>query len=79
MNTPGAVTTTNAIVPVRDEHRFDEAALERYMTNHVDGFRAPFEIGQCMGGMSNPTFVVTDVGGQRYVLPERPLSEEERT
>ena len=60
-----AISLTNAIVPVRDEHRFDEAALERYMTAHVEGFRAPFEIGQCMGGMSNPTFVVTDSGCQR--------------
>ncbi len=70
-----AISLTNAIVPVRDEHRFDEAGLERYMSAHVDGFRAPFEIGQCMGGMSNPTFVVTDAGGERYILRKKPPGE----
>ena len=67
-----AISLTNAIVPVRDEHRFDEAALGRYMTANVEGCRGPFEIGQCMGGMSNPTFVVSDAGGKRYVLRKKP-------
>ena len=75
MSTTGAITSTNAIVPVREAHRFDEAALARYMTAHVEGARAPFEIGQCMGGMSNPTFVVTDAGGRRVVLRKKPPGE----
>ena len=70
-----AISLTNAIVPVRDEHRFDEAALARYMTANVEGCRGPFEIGQCMGGMSNPTFVVRDADSRRYVLRKKPPGE----
>jgi aminoglycoside phosphotransferase (APT) family kinase protein len=67
-----AIAVTDSAVPVMAEHRFDEAALSRYMERHVEGYRAPLQVGQCMGGMSNPTFVLTDGGGRRYVLRKKP-------
>ncbi len=67
-----AIAMTDSSAPVMAEHRFDEAALSRYMEQHVEGYRAPFEVGQCMGGMSNPTFVLTDAGGRRYILRKKP-------
>lgn len=57
--------------PVRDNHRFDEAALERYLADHVEGFRGPLTVRQFSGGQSNPTFLL-EAGGRRYVLRKKP-------
>src|SRR5712692_4992529 len=58
-------------MPVTERHRFDTAALVRWMREHVDDFRGPLEIEQFRGGQSNPTFRVT-AGGKRYVLRRKP-------
>ena len=70
MLTPRTSLTTET-APVLDQHRFDEAALEGYMQQHVDGFTPPLDVGQVRGGMSNPTFVLTDGAGRRYVLRKK--------
>ena len=57
--------------PVRAAHRFDEAALERYLALHVAGFDTPLAVQQFGGGQSNPTFLLT-AGGKRYVLRKKP-------
>jgi aminoglycoside phosphotransferase (APT) family kinase protein len=57
--------------PVRAAHRFDEAALERYLRGHLPGFEAPLGVEQFGGGQSNPTFLLT-AGGRRYVLRKKP-------
>jgi aminoglycoside phosphotransferase (APT) family kinase protein len=62
----GVVTTE-----VRETHRFDEAALERYMQQHVDGFRGPLTVRQFHGGQSNPTYYLESPGG-KYVLRRKP-------
>ena len=72
MNTPVPTTATNESVPVLDAHRFDEDALTRFMSDHVDGFAPPLEVTQFQGGMSNPTFMLTDGNGKRYVLRKKP-------
>jgi aminoglycoside phosphotransferase (APT) family kinase protein len=56
---------------VRSAHQFDVAALERYMREHVDGFRGPLAVRQFKGGQSNPTFLLT-AGGKRYVMRKKP-------
>ena len=66
------ITRTDEVVPVLETHRLDEAALERWLARHVEGFAPPLALGQCQGGMSNPTFVVTDGAGRRYVLRKKP-------
>ena len=57
--------------PVAEAHRFDVAALERYMRSHVDGFSGPLSVEQFRGGQSNPTFLLTAPSG-RYVMRRKP-------
>ena len=59
---------------VRDAHRFDEAALEAYLAEHVEGFSGPLEVLQFEGGQSNPTFQLI-TPGQKYVLRKQPPGE----
>jgi len=56
---------------VRAAHRFDAAALEAYMQQHVAGFRGPLEVRQFKGGQSNPTFLLIGASG-RYVMRKKP-------
>jgi len=56
---------------VRAEHRFDEARLERWMREHVDGFDGPLTVEQFAGGQSNPTFKLI-TPSRRYVLRRKP-------
>ena len=57
---------------VREQHRFDERALERYLVDHVPGFVAPLAVEQFKGGQSNPTYRLTDARARRYVLRRKP-------
>ena len=57
--------------PVRAAHRFDEAALERYLRANTVGFEPPLVVEQFGGGQSNPTFLLT-AGGKRFVLRKKP-------
>lgn len=64
--------TANAgTTAVRDAHRFDEAALTRWMADHVDGFSGPLTVDQFKGGQSNPTYRLTTPGAA-YVLRRKP-------
>src|SRR5882672_7408921 len=56
---------------VRDAHRFDVAALERYMREHVAGFAGSLTVSQFRGGQSNPTYHLS-AGGREYVLRRKP-------
>jgi len=56
---------------VREAHRFDVAALERYLRAHVEGFSGSLEVRQFRGGQSNPTYHVS-AGGREYVLRRKP-------
>jgi aminoglycoside phosphotransferase (APT) family kinase protein len=58
-------------MPVREAHRFDVAALERYLQAHVDGFSGPMEVTQFKGGQSNPTFLLS-AGTKKYVMRRKP-------
>jgi len=51
--------------------RFDEAALERWMERHVDGFRGPLRVALFKGGQSNPTYRLDSSSGS-YVLRRKP-------
>ncbi len=50
---------------------FDEAALARYVTARVDGFRGAMTVSRFEGGQSNPTYLLT-ADGERYVLRKKP-------
>ncbi|MCH9670921.1 MAG: phosphotransferase [Gammaproteobacteria bacterium] len=64
--------STLDVVPVLAAHQFDTAALERYLHEHVDGFAPELTVTQFQGGMSNPTFMLTDGAQRRYVLRKKP-------
>lgn len=62
-------------LPVRDvlpAHRFDETRLAAWMAANVEGYRGPLLVQQFQGGASNPTFLLTDANGHRYVLRKKP-------
>jgi aminoglycoside phosphotransferase (APT) family kinase protein len=61
-------------MPVQDRHRFDEAALERYLAERIPGFAPPLAVEQFKGGQSNPTFLLS-AGAQRFVLRRKPPGE----
>ena len=50
---------------------FDEAALARWMADHVQGFTGPLTVSQFAGGQSNPTYRLVTPGGA-YVLRRKP-------
>ena len=58
-------------MPVREQHRFDSAALALWMKEHVENFAGPIDIEQFKGGQSNPTYRVT-TPRRRYVLRRKP-------
>ena len=56
---------------VREAHRFDEAALDAYLRDHVEGYQSPLAVEQFKGGQSNPTYKLT-TPNQAYVLRRKP-------
>jgi aminoglycoside phosphotransferase (APT) family kinase protein len=64
----GARAETTAI---REGHQLDDAALARYLADHLPGFRGPLEIRQFEGGQSNPTFFL-HTPDRDYVLRKKP-------
>ena len=60
------------LIEVRAQHRFDEAALQRYLALHLPELAVPVTLKQFQGGQSNPTFLLTDAAGRRYVMRKKP-------
>ena len=58
--------------PVAEAHRFDVAALERYLAAHVERFRGPLKAEQFKGGQSNPTYRLETGDGMAYVMRRKP-------
>ena len=56
---------------VREQHRFDEAALASWMAAHIDGYAGPLEVAQFKGGQSNPTYRLS-TPTRKYVLRRKP-------
>jgi aminoglycoside phosphotransferase (APT) family kinase protein len=65
------IETAPALVPVLPNHRFDEAALARYLSGHLPGAESGCVIRQFQGGQSNPTFHLQTSAGA-YVLRKKP-------
>ena len=58
--------------PVTDAHRFDEAALARWLADRgLPGADRGLLVTQFQGGQSNPTFHI-EAGGEAYVLRKKP-------
>lgn len=60
-----------AMTPARVNARFDELALERYLAEHLPGFRGPMTVAQFSGGQSNPSYLLT-TPDRRFVLRRKP-------
>ena len=58
-------------IPVREQHRIDEAALTRWMAHNVAGFEGPLLVDQFKGGQSNPTYRLR-TPTRSYVLRRKP-------
>jgi aminoglycoside phosphotransferase (APT) family kinase protein len=56
---------------ITERLRFDEAALARWMQDHVKGFCGPLTVSQFKGGQSNPTYRL-DAASGAYVLRRKP-------
>ncbi len=63
------------LIDVREVHRFDVAALNRTLAPALPDAAPPFSVRQFQGGQSNPTYLLTDSQGQRYVLRKKPPGE----
>lgn len=61
----------NATTHVRDGFRFDEARLQVWLQEQVDGFEGPLTVRQFQGGQSNPTFELI-TPKRSYVLRRQP-------
>jgi aminoglycoside phosphotransferase (APT) family kinase protein len=59
------------VVPVKPQHRFDEARLDAYLREHVAGYGGPLAVTQFEGGQSNPTFFLR-TPRRAYVLRRKP-------
>jgi len=73
VNSPS--TSTESVSEVLDVHRFPEGPLEEHLVHHLDGFEPPLTVHQFQGGMSNPTFLLEDGSGNRYVMRKKPPGE----
>ena len=58
-------------MPVSSRQQFDIAALQDWLTMHVDGFSGPLSVEQFKGGQSNPTFKLITPAAT-YVMRAKP-------
>ena len=56
---------------VSAQHRFDEAALARWLQQHLPGFQGPLQVEMFKGGQSNPTYKLVTPATQ-YVMRAKP-------
>ena len=59
------------LIDVLPAHRFDEAALARYLREHLPQMGDDLLVHQFQGGQSNPTYLL-ESAGRRYVLRKKP-------
>ncbi len=63
-----AFSGTRAVDP---RHALDEATLDAWLAEHVEGYQGPLTLRQFKGGQSNPTYELT-TPGRTYVLRRKP-------
>lgn len=68
------MSETPVLTPVREAHRFDEAALAAYLTRQLGRDFSDMQVEQFEGGQSNPTFMVAS-GDKKYVVRKKPPGE----
>jgi aminoglycoside phosphotransferase (APT) family kinase protein len=68
------IQSSSGTIPVREAHRFDEAALAAWMQSNVVSFQGPLSVEQFAGGQSNPTYKLL-TPERAYVLRRKPPGE----
>ena len=66
-----AQATFSGTREVDPRYALDEAALDRWLTAHVEGYGGPLTVRQFKGGQSNPTYELV-TPGHAYVLRRKP-------
>lgn len=59
---------------VEERHRIDEARLDTWMQEHVEGYKGPLKVLQFKGGQSNPTYKL-ETPGRAYVMRRKPFGK----
>ena len=59
---------------VEERHRINEANLDGWMREHVEGYKGPLKVLQFKGGQSNPTYKI-ETPGQSYVMRRKPFGK----
>ena len=59
---------------VEERHRINEASLDGWMGEHVEGYQGPLTVLQFKGGQSTPTYRIDSPSG-RYVLRRKPFGQ----
>ena len=57
--------------PVPASHALDVAALQSWLTTHLDGFAGPLSVEAFKGGQSNPTYKL-NTPARSYVMRAKP-------
>ena len=60
--------------PVEERHRIDEARLDGFLQEHVEGYRGPLTVLQFKGGQSNPTYRL-NTPDRSYVMRRKPFGK----
>src|ERR1700740_3173103 len=60
--------------PVEERHRIDEAGLDRWMSQHVEGYAGPLTVSQFKGGQSTPPYRL-ETPGRAYVMRRKPFGK----
>ncbi|WP_407175260.1 phosphotransferase family protein [Bradyrhizobium sp. STM 3562] len=60
--------------PVEERHRINEANLDAWMHQNVEGYAGPLTVLQFKGGQSNPTYRL-DTPGRSYVMRRKPFGK----
>src|SRR6195952_5819594 len=60
--------------PVEERHRVDEARLDGWMRENVEGYLGPLTVLQFKGGQSNPTYRL-DTPRRSYVMRRKPFGK----
>ena len=58
-------------IEVRNAHRFDVTAIDKWLAAHVEGYSGPLSVEQFKGGQSNPTYKLI-TPSRCYVLRRKP-------
>lgn len=58
-------------IPVRDQHKFEQARLEELLADCLPGYEGPLTVQQFGGGQSNPTYLLV-TPKRKYVMRRKP-------